>query len=325
MLSQPVLSVEGLSKVFRGQGKRKTDVAAVSDVSFTLQAGEVVALVGESGSGKTTIGRIVTGVDAPTAGQVRLAPAETAGRSRLERRRVQMVFQDPYSALNPFNSVAYAVSRPLINYGRVRPAEARARVAEILATVQLTPPEEYLDKRPHQLSGGQRQRVVVARALAAGPDIVVADEPVSMLDVSIRADILQLLRDLLDQGRVTAMLYITHDLLSARLIAQRILVLYRGNLVETGVTAEVLAEPLHPYTRLLWAAIPNPRRAARGESVAAQASATQPAPPGACPFVLRCPLAIDRCRVENPALVAAGDARKVACHVVAAASGLAKA
>jgi peptide/nickel transport system ATP-binding protein len=317
MSSAPVLSVDGVTRVFRGTG-RGGQVVAVRDVSFELAPGEVLALVGESGSGKTTIGRIVTGVDRPTQGSVRLAGRGDRPAAD-ERRRVQMVFQDPYAALNPFNSVAYAVSRPLINYQHLRPGEARQRVAEILSTVQLTPPEEYLDKRPHQLSGGQRQRVVVARALAAGPDIVVADEPVSMLDVSIRADILQLLKRLLDERRIVAMLYITHDLLSARLLARRILVLYRGHLVETGATADILARPAHPYTQMLWAAIPNPRRAARGEQAPMPIPAAAEAPANGCPFAPRCPLVVDRCWTEAPPLVPMADGRRVACHVVTAA------
>jgi len=310
----PALRVEGVTRVFQGAGRRGARVVALRDVSFDLMPGEVLALVGESGSGKTTIGRIVTGVDRPTSGTVTLAggAGTTAGT---DRRRVQMVFQDPYAALNPFNTVAYTVSRPLVNYDGLSGDKARERVAQILRTVQLTPPEEYLDKRPHQLSGGQRQRVVVARALAAGPEIVVADEPVSMLDVSIRADILQLLRGLLDERRVVAMLYITHDLLSARLLARRIMVLYRGHLVETGPTAQILARPAHPYTQMLWAAIPNPRRAARGEEVPAPAAASGDAPENGCPFAPRCPLALDRCWSERPALRPI-DGRRVACHVV---------
>ncbi len=322
MSSAPVLEVDGLTRVFRAAGRQSAQVVAVRNVSFRLEPGEVLAVVGESGSGKTTIGRIVTGVDQPTAGRVALA-GQGRRPTPADRRRVQMVFQDPYAALNPFNTVAYAVSRPLVNYQGLAARQARERAAGILATVQLTPPEAYLDKRPHQLSGGQRQRVAIARALAAGPDIVVADEPVSMLDVSIRADILKLLKSLLDEGRVMAMLYITHDLLSARLLAKRVLVLYRGHVVETGRTADILARPAHPYTQMLWAAIPNPRRAARGEVVPMPAAAKGEAPPNGCPFAPRCPLVVDRCWQEMPALLPMADGREAACHVVAQAPAVA--
>lgn len=288
------------------------------DVSFELMEGEVVALVGESGSGKTTIGRLVTGVEIPTQGSIRLRQA-TAGDQRSRRQRVQMVFQDPYAALNPFNPVSYAISRPLVNYQRLGADAARERAGEILRTVQLSPPEEFLEKRPHQLSGGQRQRVVVARALAAGPEVVIADEPVSMLDVSIRADILRLLHDLIETRQVAAMLYITHDLLSARLLADRIMVLYRGHVVEMGSATNILSEPRHPYSQLLWSAIPNPKRAARGEMPAAPAAATGEVPSHGCVFAPRCPLAVDRCWTEVPKLTHMEDGRLVACHVVAPA------
>jgi peptide/nickel transport system ATP-binding protein len=231
--------------------------------------------------------------------------------------RVQMVFQDPYAALNPFNRISYTLSRPLMNYQKLSAADAVERARTILRTVQLTPPEEYLEKRPHQLSGGQRQRVVIARALAAAPEIVIADEPVSMLDVSIRADVLRLLRDLLEQKQVASMLYITHDLLSARLLARRIMVLYRGHVVEMGDTETLLANPQHPYTQLLWSAIPNPRRAARGEQVMVPTAGAGAIPKNGCPFQPRCPLATSRCEVEVPELLSLNDQQSVACHVVA--------
>jgi peptide/nickel transport system ATP-binding protein len=319
MPAEAVLRASRLTKVFTTGGfGRVTAIEAVSDVSFEIGEGEVVALVGESGSGKTTIGRMVAGIESITSGRVELAPRQAPAEARDRgRRRVQVVFQDPYASLNPFNSVGYTLSRPLLNCQRVRPNEARQRILELLATVQLTPPEAFIDKRPHELSGGQRQRVVVARALAAAPEIVVADEPVSMLDVSIRADVLHLLRGLLEQGRVRAMLYITHDLLSARLLARRILVLYRGVLVESGSTAAIVSEPLHPYTQLLWSAIPNPKRAARGDRVVVPAAGSTPAPRAGCPFAPRCPLVVDRCWQERPALVAVDAGRAVACHVAA--------
>lgn len=317
MSFKPVLEVEGLTKMFRVPGRRSEPFTAVRNVSFTIGNGEVVALVGESGSGKTTIGRMLAGIETPTAGHIRFLASQTQKTQSL-RQRVQMVFQDPYSALNPFNRISYAVSRPLINFQKMNNAAALERARAILSTVQLTPPDEYLEKRPHQLSGGQRQRVVIARALAASPEIVIADEPVSMLDVSIRADVLSLLRDLLAQKQVTAMLYITHDLLSARLLAQRIMVLYRGHVVEMGETESLLTNPQHPYTQLLWSAIPNPRRAARGEQMMAPPTAgTNEIPRHGCPFAPRCPLVQDRCRSEVPELSDLNPLHNVACHVVA--------
>lgn len=314
--TDPILTVTGLTKVFRPPSRRAQPVVAARDVSFTLSRAEVVALVGESGSGKTTIGRMITGVETPTAGQIGWSGATPGSHPR---QRVQMVFQDPYAALNPFNRIEYSVTRPIINYSHASAEEAHERAREMLRTVQLTPPDEFLAKRPHQLSGGQRQRVVIARALAANPDVVVADEPVSMLDVSIRADVLSLLRDLLEERRVQAMLYITHDLLSARLLAHRIMVLYRGHVVELGETETILTRPQHPYTQLLWSAIPNPRRAARGEAVVVPAAGTGTIPENGCPFMPRCPLAEPRCAESVPLLVAVGSGQRVSCHVVAPA------
>jgi peptide/nickel transport system ATP-binding protein len=206
----------------------------------------------------------------------------------------------------------------LINYQHLAPAAAMERAHGLLETVQLTPPADFLEKRPHQLSGGQRQRIVIARALAAAPEVVIADEPVSMLDVSIRADVLRLLRDLLDSEHVAAMLYITHDLLSARLLAHRIMVLYRGHVVEVGATETILTDPQHPYTQLLWSAIPNPRRAARGETVVVPTAGSGAIPEHGCPYAPRCALAAERCQTELPRLTALSEQQSVACHVVAA-------
>lgn len=234
-----------------------------------------------------------------------------------------MIFQDPFSSIDPNMRVYDALRTALNAQGVRRREEVQARVSEVVGRVGL--PEEVLGSYVFQLSGGQRQRIGVARVLLFGPEVVVADEPVSMLDVSIRADILQLLRGLIEEKRIVAMLYITHDLLSARLLAQRILVLYRGHLVEAGTTAEILARPAHPYTQMLWAAIPNPRRAARGEQAPMPTAGTGDAPSGGCPFAPRCPLAVDRCRIEVPRLLPLADGREVACHVVAEAASAAPA
>lgn len=255
-----VLQVENVGKTYhRRIGWKTTSVIAVNDVSFNLRAGRVTGLVGQSGSGKTTIARLITGTESPSSGTIRFGETRVErlrGRMlRNYRKHVQYVFQDPFSALNPAHTIQYLLMRPLMNYGRLSATQARQQVRELLETVGLSPAEQFENKRPHQLSGGQRQRVVVARALAPDPDIIIADEPVSMLDVSIRAEILQLLDKLVRERRI-AMLYITHDLLSARLLSDEILVLNRGQVVEQGAAKRVIRQPSDEYTRLLLEAIP---------------------------------------------------------------------
>ncbi len=265
-----VLRIENVRKTYRRRrGLKTTTVSAVDGVSFSLRAGRVVGLVGQSGSGKTTIARLITGTESPTGGAIWF------GQTRVDRLRgsalhnyrkhVQYVFQDPYSALNPVHPIQYLLMRPLMNYERLNPSQARQRVRELLETVGLSPAEQFEKKLPHQLSGGQRQRVVVARALAPDPDIIIADEPISMLDVSIRAEILQLLDKLVRERRI-AMLYITHDLLSARLLSDEILVLNHGQVVEQGSAEKVIRQPSDEYTRLLLEAIPRLERSADGRA-----------------------------------------------------------
>lgn len=259
------LVVESVSKVYRGR-RREHDVTAVDDVSFRLEPGASLALVGQSGSGKSTLAKLVTGVERPTTGTVAF------GDTRVDRvrgrglrgfwRDVQMVFQDPYAALNPLHTVGSQLSMPLTELVGMRGADVRHRVLELLETVGLTPAEDFAQKLPHQLSGGQRQRVVIARALACDPTVIIADEPVSMLDVSLRAGILRLLRDLRDE-RGVSLLYITHDLLSARLVTDDVIVLHEGRVVERGRTAEVLRSPQDAYTAALLDAIPDPARVGR--------------------------------------------------------------
>ncbi|MHA7133612.1 ABC transporter ATP-binding protein [Oerskovia turbata] len=257
------VTVSDVTKVYAPPRRGEDPVRAVDGVSFTLQPGESLALVGASGSGKSTIAKMITGVERPTSGEI------TFGERRVDRlrrrdlrrfhREVQMVFQDPYSALNPLHTVEYTLTRPLENHAGLRGREARAKMLELLETVGLTPVEQFAAKLPHQLSGGQRQRVVIARALASDPQVIVADEPVSMLDVSLRAGVLALLEDLRSTWGVS-MLYITHDLLSARLVTDRIMVLHQGRVVEAGPTADVLRHPTDPYTVRLLDAVPNPAR-----------------------------------------------------------------
>ncbi len=266
--SEILLRVQGVSKSYtRRRGFTRSHVQAVNDTSFTLRRGRVTALVGQSGSGKTTLARLITGVERPDTGQITLGElrVDQLGRRAVSRYRkhVQMVFQDPFAALNPNRTIGYALSRPLRNHLKVPAGQVRQQAAELLETVGLSPAIDYLDKFPHQLSGGQRQRIVVARALAPQPRVIVADEPISMLDVSIRAEVLELL-DTLVRTRDLAILYITHDLLSARLLADDILVLHKGQVVETGTATTVIRQARHAYTQKLLAAIPNPYALAEG-------------------------------------------------------------
>jgi ABC-type oligopeptide transport system ATPase subunit len=250
----PALTVTGVSKVFHVRGRGRRTVTAVDDVSFAVAPGAAVGLVGASGSGKSTLAKMITGSERPTSGEITFGDTSVgklhAGGLRQLHRRVQMVFQDPYGALNPLHTVEYTVMRPGQNFLGMSHAQARDRVAELLETVGLVPAAQYAAKLPHQLSGGQRQRVLIARALGSDPDLIVADEPVSMLDVSLRAGVLKLLAEL--------RLYITHDLLSARLITDEILVLNQGRVVERGQTKQVLQHPTDKYTIQLLNAVANP-------------------------------------------------------------------
>ncbi len=261
--AREAIVVSNLSKTYPPPRRGERPVRAVDDVTFTLEPGASMALVGASGSGKSTIARMITGVERSTSGSISFGDlrVDTIRRRDLKRlhREVQMVFQDPYAALNPLHTVEYALTRPVLNYSALSGPDVRTRVLELLETVGLTPVEQYAAKLPHQLSGGQRQRVVIARALACDPQVIVADEPVSMLDVSLRAGVLALLENLRETWGVS-MLYITHDLLSARLVTDQIMVLHEGSVVESGETAEVLRHPQDPYTIRLLDAVPNPRR-----------------------------------------------------------------
>lgn len=257
------LRVEHVSKVFAPARRRARPVRAVDDVSFTLPAGGATALVGQSGSGKSTIAKLITGVERPTQGRITLGDVDVGSVRKRElrdlRRTVQMVFQDPYAALNPLNTVEYVLTRALRNLTTLRGDDLRGRLFELLEIVGLTPVEQFAAKLPHQLSGGQRQRVVIARALACEPQVIIADEPVSMLDQSLRAGVLALLRDLRVRTGVS-LLYITHDLLSARVITDDILVLHQGRVVEHGPTSQIMRDPQDEYTTKLLDAIPNPAR-----------------------------------------------------------------
>jgi ABC-type glutathione transport system ATPase component len=264
--SVPPLTVDNISKEYRVRGNRRAKMMAVDGVSFTMEPGAALGLVGASGSGKSTIASMVTGSIRPTSGSIMFGDlaVHEMGRAALRsyHSNVQMVFQDPYGALNPLHTAEYTVSRPCQNFLGMSAAAARTRVHELLEIVGLTPTAQFASKLPHQLSGGQRQRVVIARALACDPQLIVADEPVSMLDVSLRAGILRLLAELrAEQG--LSLLYITHDLLSARVVTDEILVLNQGKVVERGSTKAVLQHPTDSYTVKLLEAVAAPSAAAQ--------------------------------------------------------------
>ncbi|PMC06880.1 MULTISPECIES: ABC transporter ATP-binding protein [Microbacterium] len=261
------LEARNLVKDFHLRSGFRTSVLhAVKDVSFTLEAGRTTALVGESGSGKSTIARMLMKLETPTSGSILLDGEESGTRgSALERYRsdVQMVFQDPFASLNPFHTIVHHLERPIrLHHPKLDSREVRARAIELLERVRLTPGESFAERRPHELSGGQRQRVAIARALAPGARFIVADEPVSMLDVSIRLGVLNLLAELQREENL-GVLYITHDLATARHFSDDIMVLFRGDVVERGSADEVILNPQHEYTRTLLAAAPEPENLGR--------------------------------------------------------------
>ena len=260
-MSAPLLRLRDISVVYSSPGGKRFQ--AVKDVSLTLERGQALALVGQSGSGKSTVSKVVARLVNAAAGSMELDGKDMlSGRVDLAfRRRVQMIFQDPFASLNPAHTVAHHVARPMLRHGRATRANVREKVIEMLTSVGLTPAETYADRRPFALSGGQRQRVAIARALAVQPDVLLADEPTSMLDVSIRRDILDLLRRLkADLG--VGMLVVTHDLPSARYLADEIAVMYEGQIVEHGPAGEVVDIPQHPYTQLLLSSVAGSTRRA---------------------------------------------------------------
>ena len=308
-----ILEAEHLRKFFPVRNwnplGQKLAVQAVEDASLTLYPGRATALVGESGSGKTTVARILAGLYEPSAGIIRFRgePIKLTGSQVLRRyrRHVQLIFQDPFSSLNPVHTVRYHLARPLHIHGHAHNAAQETQQAlALLNRVSLSPAEQFIQKYPHQLSGGQRQRVAIARALAAQPEVLLADEPVSMLDVSIRLDILNLLLRLKDEEQL-ALLFITHDIASARYFAEDTQVMYAGQMVEGGPSEEIIQRPKHPYTQLLLSAAPDPDRL----SPDGKSTTTPPArgeipslihPPTGCRFHPRCPHAMPVCRQRFP-------------------------
>jgi peptide/nickel transport system ATP-binding protein/oligopeptide transport system ATP-binding protein len=316
----PLLEAENLTKHFVVRrsllGRPLAAVKAVDGVSFSVAPGETLALVGESGSGKSTVGRLVLRLIEPTAGTVRFAGQDifalAPGALNELRRHAQLVFQDPYASLNPRMTVGQMLGEPLMLHAIVPPADRRQRVAELLALVGLE--QKFAARYPHEFSGGQRQRIAVARALASEPKLIVCDEPVSALDVSIRSQVLNLLRDL--QRRLgLAYIFISHDLAVVKHIAHRVAVMYLGRIVETAHAEQLFAEPRHPYTRALLSAIPVPRPRARRDRLILQGDVPSPIdPPAGCHLHLRCPHAVERCRVERPLLIADAAGHSTACH-----------
>jgi peptide/nickel transport system ATP-binding protein len=313
----PVLEGRDLTKSFsvkqgRGPLARNAQVHAVDAVSVRLDAGKVTALVGESGAGKTTVARMLAKIIKPDAGEVLLdgRPAPS-GRPRSYAAQVQMIFQDPFASLNPVHRIRHNLVRPL-QIHHMATGDMDVAVAELLNRVALKPAENFTNKFPYELSGGQRQRVAIARALAVRPRVLLADEPVSMLDVSIRLGVLNLLADLRDRDHL-AILYVTHDIASARYLADTIVVMYAGQLVEAAPSDRLTDHPAHPYTQLLLSAAPDPDRLETPKLAGRGAPPSLLAPPSGCRFHPRCPYAMDICRRQAPPSFAVSSGHIAAC------------
>lgn len=301
--------------------KKESFVRAVDDVSFDIKTKEVFGLAGESGSGKTTTGRLVLKIIDPTSGKLFFKGEDITKLTRKQmkqlRRKMQTVFQDPYESLNPRKTVMDIIAEGLrIQKVMSSEKEVEERVIKTLEDVKLVPPNEFLSRYPHELSGGQRQRVAVARTFILNPEFVVADEPISMLDVSIRADILNLFLELVEKFNVS-ILYITHDLATARHMCHRIAIMYLGKIMEMGTAEDIVYEPLHPYTKALISAVPVPDPKSRRTKSTIKGEIPSPInPPSGCRFHTRCPIAEEVCRKEEPELIEVGKEHYVACHKV---------
>ncbi|WP_421859425.1 ABC transporter ATP-binding protein [Oricola sp.] len=322
-MTQPILEVSGLQKHFELGGGwlslgKKRVVDAVSGVSFSIAPGETLAVVGESGCGKSTVGRCILRLETPSGGEVLLdgGRIDNLPQSKLRelRKKIQVVFQDPFSSLNPRLKIRDVLCEPLRNFGiATGRADMDARVSELLAMVGL--PADSADRWPHEFSGGQRQRIGIARALAAEPELIICDEAVSALDVSVKAQIVNLLKDLQEQTGVS-LLFISHDLAIVENIAHRIAVMYLGQIVEVAPRREMLANPRHPYSRALMSAVPIPDPEKTKNRIILQGDLPSPvAPPAGCRFNTRCPHAHDPCFSKRPAMMGLGEDHLAACHL----------